>query len=674
MKIRRLAVQNVTSYKQRTEFTFDAGINILIGTNGGGKTNLQRLIALTLTKFFIHQYQFKHNDQEAAIEIVDPWTQRTLERIFPKYFDEDGEQLIEIELVPEATDITNITSIGTHLDELNGELSYWEKKYDRYDPLPLVEEIRSTPSFTYIIRDLKLEEPKYGTASWAFLEYLRTFFIFLRVATRVPAMKLSAPVFFFSSDRALSRSFEVQAGQLTEQSYFDGFRSAYHAATGDSMNLMQWGAQHFVRLHRAAVIEASTSSETWRGYFSTYPDVELLTRYMAQLGYQWSFRHDRDQLSYIFVLIKDGVELAPGMFSSGEREIVHFLLAMFALNVRGGLVLVDEPELHLHPRWQSIFLGLFRDLAPERDCQFIITTHSPVFVTPDTINSITRIFRTPETGSSRVALKDVQLPEKKNLVRMINSQNNERLFFADKVVLVEGISDRLVLSSLLQSASLLFRNSEAIEVIEVGGKGNFADYRGVLEGLLTPSFILADRDYLSTVGSEAVKRLFVADPAKQAEILAKDKRSIDRATLVDRLGAAVRDGAIEELRGFWDYFSSRVSKFKESLTTAENESLDGDLARLQGLNVFVLRDGDIEDYVPAGVRDIKDIVELVADRNWLNRVPDERRRLELASIVCSIIGVSDEQRESFLALVRSASVAFPEPLVFAESPSDAAPV
>ena len=46
------------------------------------------------------------------------------------------------------------------------------------------------------------------------------------------------------------------------------------------------------------------------------------------------------------------------------------------------------------------------------------------------------------------------------------------MFFADKVVLVEGISDRLVLSSLLESTALLFQNSDAIEVIEVGGKGN----------------------------------------------------------------------------------------------------------------------------------------------------------------------------------------------------------
>ncbi len=165
MKIKRLAIQNVTSYKRRTEFVFDTGINILIGTNGGGKTNLQRIVALTLTKYFIHQYEFKHTDQETTIERSDPWTQRVLERVFPKYFDEDGEQLIEIELVPEATDLQNIRSIGSHLEALNHELSYWEKKYDGYEPLPLVDEIARTESFLYTVRNLKLEEPSRGTGA-----------------------------------------------------------------------------------------------------------------------------------------------------------------------------------------------------------------------------------------------------------------------------------------------------------------------------------------------------------------------------------------------------------------------------------------------------------------------------------------------------------------------------
>jgi putative ATP-dependent endonuclease of OLD family len=258
------------------------------------------------------------------------------------------------------------------------------------------------------------------------------------------------------------------------------------------MNSMRWGAQHFVRLYRRAVTAAAkVKDKIWSDFFYQYDDVKLLTHYLEQLGYTWNFATDADQLSFSFLLTKDGEQRSTDMFSSGEREIVHFLLAMFALNVRDGLVLVDEPELHLHPRWQRIFLGLFRDVSVDRNNQFIVTTHSPVFVTPETIDSVTRIYRTPGKGSSRVALRNVELPEKKNLVRMINSQNNERLFFADKVALVEGITDMLLMESLLDRVGTKLNNSAAIEVIEVGGKHNLEDYAIVLEGLLTPVFTVA---------------------------------------------------------------------------------------------------------------------------------------------------------------------------------------
>ena len=188
-------------------------------------------------------------------------------------------------------------------------------------------------------------------------------------------------------------------------------------------------------------------------YFPMEPDVQLLTRYLRQLGYEWSFRTDEDSVSYAFVLRKEGHWFTVDKFSSGEKEIVHFLLAMFALNVKDGIVLVDEPELHLHPRWQRIFLGLFRDLAPERNNQFLISTHSPVFVSPDTINSVTRIYSEPERGSRRVALRDVTLPDKKNLVRIVNSQNNERISSLTRWCWWRGFTDGLVLESLLEAGA-----------------------------------------------------------------------------------------------------------------------------------------------------------------------------------------------------------------------------
>ncbi len=236
-------------------------------------------------------------------------------------------------------------------------------------------------------------------------------------------------------------------------------------------------------------------------------------------------------------------------------------------------------------------------------------------------------------------------------------------------MLVEGISDRLIFSSLIESVALLFRNNDAIEVIEVGGKGNFNDYRNVLDGLLTPAFSIADRDYLINIGSPSVKELFVKDPAKQSEILVNDKHSIDRATLIDHLDNAVREKDINTLGKFLCYFRSRVTKFKKDLTPSEAAIFDEEISNLRQRQTFVLRDGDVENYLPNGTSNVKDIVELLTDRNWINRVTSEQGRMELASIVCAILGLEAEQCDSFFQDVRAGNVCFPEPQAFSNLPS-----
>ncbi|NOT94821.1 MAG: AAA family ATPase [Nitrospira sp.] len=663
MKIGKLTVQNVTSYRLRTEFTFDKQINILIGPNGGGKSNLQLILAVVLTKFFIHQYQIRKVEDESKIEIADVWNKKTLARTLDKYIGDDGDQEIEIELVPEHRDLENIKAIGNNLNKFNEHLSFFEKKYDSYEPLGLVEDIEKAHSFTYRIRNLELEQVERNTPAWGFLEYLNTFFIFMRVVHHVPDISLSSPVFFFSSERALTKNFDIQAGNLTEESYHNGFRTAYNAATGQNTNLLQWSAQHFVRLYRRSQVRASNTREAVvRDFLEKEPDVILLRRYLAQLGYDWEFLFDEEQTTFRFILIKDGAQISADMFSSGEREIVHFLLAMFALNVRDGLVLVDEPELHLHPRWQRIFLGLFRELAPERNNQFIISTHSPVFVTPDTINSITRVYRMPSKGSSKIALSEISLPDKKKLVQMINSQNNERLFFADKVVLVEGISDRLVLASLFDAASARFANNAAIEIIDVGGKKNFKGYQRLLKALGTPWVVVADRDYLTDIGSPQVKALFEADSEKKWKVLTEDKKSTDRRAMIECLGQAIDNKDVGQLRSFWDYFRSRHQRMREDLNKTETEVLAKELAKWNDENILIFRFGEIEDYLPVGVSDVSAIIELISDRNWINKIEDESRRLELGRLICHILDVSEETALKFYSELFTRALKFPKPI------------
>ena len=305
--------------------------------------------------------------------------------------------------------------------------------------------------------------------------------------------------------------------------------------------------------------------------------------------------------------------------------------------------------------------ALFREIAPSRNDQFLIATHSPVFVSPDTIDNVTRIHRQGGSGSDRVALRDVELPGGKSLVRMINSQNNERVFFADKVVLVEGISDRLVMASVLDGVASRCQNYEAVEIVEVGGKHNFDDYRTLLGGLQTPAYVVADLDYLLQVGSDGGRGLFQASPTKEWQAL-KGKRSLDGATAMALLREATAAGDTSTLTEFLTYLEGRCVRLKDPLSDVEQTTLAEELASLRGERIFLLSGGEIEAYLPEGVRDVRSIVEAIVEADWINSVTDVARRIELIGLACEILGASDLVAEALRQEAEEGTVAFAPPL------------
>lgn len=60
--------------------------------------------------------------------------------------------------------------------------------------------------------------------------------------------------------------------------------------------------------------------------------------------------------------------------SAGEVELLTIAGAVVLNELSSGVVLIDEPELHLHPEWQAGILPALREIAP--GVQFIVATHS----------------------------------------------------------------------------------------------------------------------------------------------------------------------------------------------------------------------------------------------------------------------------------------------------------
>jgi predicted ATP-dependent endonuclease of OLD family len=266
--------------------------------------------------------------------------------------------------------------------------------------------------------------------------------------------------------------------------------------------------------------------------------------------------------------------------------------------------------------------------------QMILATHSASFISPDSFGKIKRVART--AGESHVvSLEATEVGDRKDLLHLINSHNNEKLFFADKVVLVEGIQDRLVVERLLREMPAT--KSDIIEVLEVYGKGNFPKYRQLLNSIKVSSFIIADRDYAEQIADEAVKKLFADNLSEVGKSLGRSK-SFDRQALTAAIDAAMKSKQWDEVAQLWEYIVARHRSLKNPLTPEEGKVFDAFLTTQKKDRTFVLSAGAIEEYLPSEKTSLDATVELTAAADFMAQMATTGARLdELRAILKAII-------------------------------------
>jgi predicted ATP-binding protein involved in virulence len=122
--------------------------------------------------------------------------------------------------------------------------------------------------------------------------------------------------------------------------------------------------------------------------------IKLIMRAMLDLSPDISLQiyQDPDWDYTLFLKLGDAEALAITQYSDGFRNIIFLVLDMIwrasQLNPwldfehlqsqTSGIVMIDEVDLHLHPKWQAKVLPALGGLFPQ--VQFLVTTHSPTIV------------------------------------------------------------------------------------------------------------------------------------------------------------------------------------------------------------------------------------------------------------------------------------------------------
>ncbi len=86
---------------------------------------------------------------------------------------------------------------------------------------------------------------------------------------------------------------------------------------------------------------------------------------------------NRDGEGNLFFKNKNGQVFSIDSTSTGEKTLLSKILYLYINKTKGRLILIDEPELSLHPSWQNRIFKLYENFAIKNSCQIIIATHSP---------------------------------------------------------------------------------------------------------------------------------------------------------------------------------------------------------------------------------------------------------------------------------------------------------
>jgi predicted ATP-binding protein involved in virulence len=328
MKVKSLTLRSFRGIDDLT-LDFDQNVNVLIGINGVGKSSILDALAFLLLPFL---------NELGSVGLG----------ILRKFQDTD------------ISSKSNQALLKINVDYL-GELN-WSVQQSRQGKYDFSDQTFSSPE--KIAATLSQDLSNDSTANLPL-------FVFYPISREVASIAMEADFEFLEkSNPSFSRGLAYNNPTLAEQSSFQDFFTWFKR---------QEDLENELRLdhpdYRDRRLEAVRTAIP-----------EFLPGF-SNLRVRRSAEADISKRSPLRMTVqKQGQELIINQLSDGEKcllAMVGDLARRLAIANPGlpdplqgqGVVLIDEIELHLHPKWQRNIVPVLTRTFP--NCQFIVTTHSP---------------------------------------------------------------------------------------------------------------------------------------------------------------------------------------------------------------------------------------------------------------------------------------------------------
>jgi len=311
-----------------------------------------------------------------------------------------------------------------------------------------------------------------GTGKSQFSEQLKNFFNSRGLKCRV-----------LSADRLTGFGFSnkphADGYVVSESNFHNGFNKQKFPQYKQGAEKMDTGADAFIlleeKLDLKIKIEAILSQVLHR-------DIRL----------EW----DSGKLVPMTYNIQQATEYELKKESHGIKELLVLLTHLYDDSHK--VLIIDEPELNLHPQYQAFLLEHIRKVSgnPNEGKKIIyLISHSPFILDFQTIDDLKSVICFHSNFKKPSFIENLEPTDEEKIKQIIPKLNvhHKQLFFANTPIFVEGIFDAQFIKAIQEKRGVSLEGSGST-VIDVGGNEQLSSYYLLSKLLGKKSLFIYDLD------------------------------------------------------------------------------------------------------------------------------------------------------------------------------------
>jgi AAA15 family ATPase/GTPase len=276
----------------------------------------------------------------------------------------------------------------------------------------------------------------------------------------------------------------------------------------------------------------------------------------------------------------------------------YLTLAFSLLNTSNQVILIDEPEMFIHPPQRRALGRMIAKLAKDLNKQLFIATHDAEFIRGVLSASLDRIkiFRLFQEGDNRfhstISGSEINRILNKKTPNIISERILNSLLY-QKTILCEGESDRLIYEE--ATAEYLHQKYQDVNFIGLNGHSTVVALFDKLRAIGINAAMILDIDYLrtgnfaSSINDAALKNDFGSLSSELKTVFPKNGPGVEK-------------------------FKKAGIRFLKSKHPTLAVKVEGIMKRLEACQVFIVPVGELESWIRAGKNDLDSLLIQIRKR------------------------------------------------------------